>query len=85
MTEITTYETLQAALNALAPELADRAAEMDDARRLPADLAGKMAAAGALTGVMRARMALAPTISACGLSPKAVNANRNPPTSTGSA
>ena len=47
MTEITTYETLQAALNALAPELADRAAEMDDARRLPADLAGKMAAAGA--------------------------------------
>ena len=40
MTEITTYETLQAALNALAPELADRAAEMEDARRLPADLAG---------------------------------------------
>ena len=47
MTEITTYETLQAALDALAPELADRAAEMEDARRLPADLAGKMAAAGA--------------------------------------
>ena len=47
MTEITTYETLQAALGALAPELADRAAEMEDARRLPADLAGKMAAAGA--------------------------------------
>ena len=47
MTEITTYETLQAALDALTPELADRAAEMEDARRLPADLAGKMAAGGA--------------------------------------
>jgi hypothetical protein len=30
----------------LLPELAARAAEMEDARRLPADLAGKLAAAG---------------------------------------
>jgi alkylation response protein AidB-like acyl-CoA dehydrogenase len=35
-----------AAIKPLLPELAGRAAEMEEARRLPADLAGKMAATG---------------------------------------
>ncbi len=37
---------LAASLHALLPELAARAAEMEEARRLPADLAQKLAAAG---------------------------------------
>ncbi|MDX1291928.1 MAG: acyl-CoA dehydrogenase family protein [Hyphomonas sp.] len=47
MVEITNNETMRAALEALVPELAERAAEMEEVRRLPADLAGKMAKAGA--------------------------------------
>ncbi|MEZ5946631.1 MAG: acyl-CoA dehydrogenase family protein [Hyphomonas sp.] len=44
-----------AAARALAPELAARAAEMEDARRLPADLAQKMAEAGLFRLVTPAR------------------------------
>ncbi len=47
MFDIESYDSMMAALDALAPELAERAAEMEEVRRLPADLAEKMARAGA--------------------------------------
>ena len=47
MFDIESYDSMMAALDALAPELAERAVEMEEVRRLPADLAEKMARAGA--------------------------------------
>jgi indole-3-acetate monooxygenase len=52
MFDITSYEMMRQALADLSPELATRAAEMEAARRLPADLAEKMAKAGAFRMMM---------------------------------